>query len=65
LQQIELQQILQNYHRRNILAIAGGSFLISAALLIGLNTKIFMDLSVLGVTAAIVGLVLLIIALLD
>jgi ubiquinone biosynthesis protein len=64
-QQIELQQILQNYHRRNILAIAGGSFLISAALLIGLNIKIFMDLSILGVTAAIVGLVLLVIALLD
>lgn len=64
-QQLELQQILQNYHRRNILAIAGGSFLISAALLIGLNTKIFMDLSILGVTAAIVGLVLLVIALLD
>jgi len=61
----ELQQLLQNYHRRNILAIAGGSFLISAAILIGLNTHVFLNLSALGTLAAIIGLIFLIFALVD
>ncbi|MEY3219542.1 MAG: hypothetical protein RIT27_899 [Pseudomonadota bacterium] len=61
----ELQQLLQNYHRRNILAIAGGAFLISAAVLIGLNTNVFLNLSILGTIAAIIGLIFLISAVLD
>jgi ubiquinone biosynthesis protein len=62
-QHVELQQLLKNYYRRNILAITGGSFLISAAVLIGLNTKILINLSFLSVISAIIGLVLLIFAL--
>lgn len=64
-QYVELQRLLKNYHQRNILAIAGGAFLISAALLLGLHTKVFINLFVLSIISAIIGLVFLMIAIID